>query len=484
MHWRIIAEIVGFILMVIGVSMFLPLFFSIYYREDVVIDIGISSLICLIIGLILVLWLKGRKKEKEVEISHKEGMAIVTLSWLCASGFGALPFFISGHIPNYIDAFFETTSGFTTTGASILTNIEAMPKGLLMWRSLTHWLGGMGIILLSLAILPFLGVAGMQLFKAEVPGPIPDKLHPRIKDTAIILWKVYVFLSTVETALLMFGGMNLFEALCHTFGTMATGGYSTKNLSIGYYNPFIQVVIIVFMYLAGLNFSHHYKFLNRDFKTYFKDPEFFFYNGVLIVMIIITTLLTWKNNYQDLSVALRHGAFQSISILTTTGYTTANYEKWPYLAQILLFLAMFIGGCAGSTGGGIKCIRIFLLLKLASRELKKLIHPRAIIMVKTKSKTISEEVLHAITGFFFLYFLILTISALFLTYLGTDLMTAISATVACISNIGPGLGTVGPAENYNHIPLLGKVMLSFCMIAGRLEIYPVLIFFYPEFWKK
>ncbi len=482
MRWTVVFQIVGFVLIIVGASMSFSLIFALYYHEDVALDILISELISILCGLGFVFLF--RKKEEEVDIFQKEGLAVVTLSWVFASLFGALPFYLSGYIPSYVDSFFETMSGFTTTGASILTDIESLPKGLLMWRSFTHFLGGMGIIVLSLAILPFFNIAGMQLFKAEVPGPTPDKLRPRIKDTAIILWKVYILLTGIETLLLMLGGLSLFDALCHAFGTMATGGFSTKNLSIGYYGSYVQVVVIVFMYLAGLNFSHHYNFLKGDFKTYFKDPEFFFYNSVIFFMIITIAFISWKYTFEDFLSALKHSSFQSVSILTTTGFTTHDYETWHFWGQSLLFLAMFIGGCAGSTGGGIKCIRVLLLLKIAARELKKLVHPRAVVMVKLKSKTITDDVCHSIEVFFFLYFLVLGVSVVLLSLFGVDLLTSVAATVACLSNIGPGFGYVGPAENYSQIPQFGKVVLSFCMMIGRLEIYPVLIFFYPSFWKK
>ena len=484
MQYNIIALVIGFILIIIGLCMIIPLGFSFYYHESVSRHLGISSIICMCFGLVLVLIYKITQKERHGDISYKEGMAVVTLAWIFASLFGALPFYISGYIPSYIDSFFETMSGFTTTGASILRDIEALPRGLLLWRSFTHFLGGMGIIVLSLAILPFFNIAGMQLYKAEVPGPTPDKLRPRLKDTAIILWKVYLLLTAIETILLMSGGMDLFEALCHSFGTMATGGFSTKNQSIGYYSSFNQIVIIIFMYLAGLNFSHHYKFLQKDFRSYFKDPEFFLYTGVIFVMVLLITPLAWNSTHEKFSDALLHSSFQTISILTTTGYATFDYEKWHYLAQALLFLAMFIGGCAGSTGGGIKCIRIILLFKIAAKEFKRLIHPRAVVMVKLRTKKIPQEICNAICVFFFLYFLVFFVSVVFLSCLSVDLLTSISATVACLGNIGPGFGYVGPTENYSQIPKLGKIILSFCMVAGRLEIYPVLIFFYPEFWKK
>lgn len=419
------------------------------------------------------------------DLRTKEGFAIVTLGWFFFSIFGSLPFLISGYIPSFTNAFFETMSGFTTTGASILTDIEALPHGILFWRSLTHWIGGMGIIVLSIAILPFLGIGGMQLFKAEVPGPVADKLTPRITETAKILWGVYVLFSAVETGLLMLGGMNLFEALCHTFGTMATGGYSTKNASIGaYHSTYIDFVIIIFMIIAGTNFSIHYRFLKGDFKSYFKNQEFL----VFIVIIGLATFLigidTFLNHYHSIGKTLQKTLFQVVSILTTTGYGTADYEQWASSSQIILFLMMFIGGCAGSTGGGMKVVRVFVLMKFVFSEIVRLIHPHAVVSVRFGNKVIPREVLTNVMGFFILFVFLFTIGVIVMSAIGLDMVTAFGSVAATLGNIGPGLGGVGPTDNYADIPAIGKWILSFFMLAGRLEIFTVIILFSPSFWKK
>jgi trk system potassium uptake protein TrkH len=418
-------------------------------------------------------------------MTHREGMGIVALGWTAAGFFGALPYYWGNLFGSFTDAVFESLSGFTTTGASVLTNIEGVCRGLLFWRSLTHWLGGMGIIVLSLAILPLLGIGGMQLYKAEVPGPVPDKLKPRIKDTAMVLWKVYVVFSVAQTVLLMIGGMDLFEALCHTFGTMATGGFSTMNASIaGYDSAYFDWVIIVFMLFAGINFSLHYQFLKGDSLAFWRNSEFRFFIGTVLFFCIIVTANIYESVYASLDQALRFGVFQVLSIITTTGYATADYELWPALSQVILIFCMFLGACAGSTGGGMKCMRIMLLCKHSYNQLFSLIHPRAVTQVKLGGRPISDEVLHSIWGYFMLYLGLFFLCAFLLAALGVDVVTSFAAVIATIGNIGPGIGMVGPTDNYAQIPLFGKWILILCMLLGRLEIYTILILFVPEFWRK
>jgi trk system potassium uptake protein TrkH len=417
-------------------------------------------------------------------INHREGMVIVTLGWAACAFFGALPFALGG-FDSFTDAFFESVSGFTTTGASILTNIEALPKGLLFWRSLTHWLGGMGIIVLTIAILPFLGVGGMQLYKAEVPGPVADKLQPRIKDTAMSLWKVYVFFTVAQVLLLLLGGMDLFESVCHAFGTMATGGFSTRNTSIAAYDSaYIDGVITFFMLVAGANFALHFQLFRGRPLVLWRDPEFRFFAILVFLLTAVVTISIQGSSYSSWPEALRFGAFQVASIITTTGYATADYELWLPLPQGVLLLCMFIGGCAGSTSGGIKCMRVMLLFKHAYRELFRLVHPRAVVSLKFGPKLVKEEVLTSIWGFFVLFIVLFVLSGLALTAMGVDVLTSFAAVVACIGNVGPGLGQVGPVDNYAAIPALGKWVLSFCMLLGRLEIYTVLVLLMPEFWRK
>ena len=393
------------------------------------------------------------------------------------------------NLPNFVNCLFESISGFTTTGASVLgatVEIESVGKGLLFWRSFTHWLGGMGIIVLAVAILPLLGVGGMQLFHAESPGPTKEKLFPRIRETAATLWGIYVLLSIIEVLLLMGAGMTVFDSLCHTFGTMATGGFSTMNASIGaYHSSLIDIIIIVFMFLAGANFSLHYLAITGRIQAYWKNSEFRYYFAITIASILLLSgILYVSGTYENILSALKYGSFQTVSIMTTTGYATADFELWPVVLQFLLLLFMFIGGCAGSTGGSIKIVRIVLLFKYAYRELFRLVHPRAFAAVKLGGKVIHKDVLESVGGFFILYMGLFAVGSVVMTAMGLDIITAISSVAATLGNIGPGLGTVGPAENYYHIPTFGKLVLSFLMILGRLEIYTVIVLFAPEFWKK
>jgi trk system potassium uptake protein TrkH len=343
----------------------------------------------------------------------------------------------------------------------------------------------MGIIVLSIAILPLLGVGGMQLFRAEVPGPVADKLKPRIAETAKILWQVYMLISGAETILLIFGGMNLFDALCHTFGTMATGGFSTKNISIGSYNKvYIDGVITIFMILAGTNFALHYQALTGDLRAFHRNSEFRFYWITLIGAMLLITFILRLQTYETLATAFRYASFQVTAIMTTTGYTTADFERWPSFAQYLLVLLMFVGGSAGSTGGGMKCMRILLLLKQGQREVFRLIHPHGVIPIRLGGRTVSQEVMQSVWGFFFLFILVFVIASVAMALLGLDIVTAFVSVAATINNIGPGLGSVGPMDNYRSIPILGKWILLFCMLVGRLELYTVIVLLVPEFWKK
>jgi trk system potassium uptake protein len=480
MNQRSVLYVLGALLIFEGISMLFPLAFSIYYADGTALAFVYSILACVSVGGILFFFNRNFK-----DLRIREGFAIVGFGWTIMALFGALPHIFSGAIPSLTDAFFETMSGFSTTGASILTDIESLPKGILFWRSQTHWIGGMGIIVMSLAILPLLGVGGMQLFKAEVPGPIPDKLQPRIKETAKLLWIVYVIVTAVETIFLLFGGMDLFDSLCHTFGTVATGGFSTKNASIAHYNSvYIETVIVFFMFVAGTNFSLHYKLLRGNFKIYKIDREFLFYLKITVLMTVLTTVVVYFSRYSDFFHALRAAVFQVVSITTTTGYATDDYELWSTSGQLIMLMLMFIGGCAGSTGGSIKIIRIMLVLKHSINEIKKLLHPNAYLPVRMGGRVVQPEVITNVLGFFLLYMVIFASGSVAMAALGLDALTAISSVAATLGNIGPGLGSIGPTENYAHIPLMGKWLLSFFMLMGRLEIYTILILFVPEFWKK
>ena len=454
---------------------------SLLYREHELMSLVLSGAISIIAGGLL--WLITSGAEKSLQ--SRDGFIIVTAGWLLFSLFGSLPFIISGAIPSYTDAFFETVSGFTTTGASILNDIESLPHAILFWRSITQWLGGMGIIVMSLAILPLLGIGGMQLFMAEVPGPAPDKLHPRIKETAKRLWGIYIIFTISETLLLLLGGMNLFDAVCHSFTTMATGGYSTKQLSIAHWDsPYIHYVITFFMFLAGTNFTISYFALHLKFNKVTRNEEFRYYLGFLAgFTILVALILSFSENY-SWEESFRFAAFQVVSIVTTTGYVTADYLAWIPLLGVIIFMLMFFGGSAGSTGGGIKILRILLFLKNSGMELKRLIHPSAVIPVRFNQNAVPPEILNNVFAFISLYVLTVIIGVIIMAAIGYDLGSSFGAVAATLGNIGPGIGAVGPAENYSHIPGFGKWFLSFLMLIGRLELFTVLILFSPGFWRK
>ncbi|MBW6510865.1 MAG: TrkH family potassium uptake protein [Desulfuromonadaceae bacterium] len=480
MNILLTGRILGALLLFLATALLIPVPFSLWYDDGAALALLAAATTSLAAGAVLFLNCRSNK-----ELSLREGFAIVSFGWLFYALFGALPYVISGAIPSYLDAVFETMSGFTTTGSTILVNIERLPESLLFWRALTHWLGGMGIIVLSLAILPMLGVGGMQLFKAEVPGPTTDRLKPRIQDTAKLLWGVYVLLTAAETLLLMYGGMNFFEAICHSFATLATGGFSTRNASVAAFDsPFIEWVIIVFMFLAGINFSLHYHALRGRFQEYRRNEEFLTYVGITLVVTIVLTFLTFDTGHGALATSLRDSAFQTVSILTTTGFGTADYELWPVLAQYLLVFLMFVGGCAGSTGGGMKVARILLLFKHAQVSVFRLIHPRAVRLAKLGGTPVDREVMQSILGFFALFMGIFVAASFMLAATGLDLVSAAAAVIATLSNIGPGLGSVGPTDNFAHVSDPGKGILIFCMLAGRLELFTVLVLFFPSFWRK
>jgi len=478
---KVIIKVIGFLLVIEGFFMLGSLPFSIYYVESEGLAILYSALIT--IGTGAILSISTRKHPKS--IGRKEGYVIVAITWIIISLFGTLPFLFSGTISNFTDAFFETMSGFTTTGATILTDIESMPKSLLFWRSMTHWIGGMGIIVFTVAILPILGIGGMQLYSAEMPGVTKDKLHPRITETAKRLWAIYLIFTVLETILLMFGGMSLFNALCHTFGTVATGGFSTQNASIATFSPYVQYVIIVFMILAGTNFTLHYFAMHGQLRKVWKNEEYRYYiMAILIGTVVISLVLAFGQEGVGFEKALRTALFQVTSIITTTGYITDNYLLWPHMIWFLVVLMMFIGGMAGSTGGGIKVVRQLLLLKNSLLELKRLIHPQAIIPVRMNGKVVSQDIIFKVMAFFLIYIIIFIIGSTVMALIGLDGPTAIGATAATLGNIGPGLGNVGPVDHYGSIPAGGKWFLSFLMLLGRLELFTVLILFSPVFWKK
>lgn len=440
----------------------------------------LAILLVLVTGLVL-----ASIPPSDRHLHTRDGLAIVGLGWIAISFFGALPFWFSGAIPSFVDAFFESVSGFTTTGASILTEIEGLPAGILFWRSFTHWMGGMGVLVLTLAILPSVGGRAMHILKAESPGPAPEKLVPKIGQTAKILYAIYVGLTVMQTVLLMAAGMNLYDALIHAFGTAGTGGFSNRNLSVGAFGSvWIDVIITVFMLAFGVNFALYYQLLRRKPGTVLRDGELRTYLIVAVSAMLLIAFNIWGAVEKSFPEALHHAAFQVASVMTTTGYATTDFNLWPAFSQMILLALMFVGASAGSTGGGLKVVRFLLMFKLLRRELVRLIHPRSVHIVRLGGKPVEEETLTGVLLFFFTY-LMVGATAVFLVSLdGKDMLTTTTSVLATISNIGPGLGLVGPMGNYASFSQTSKLVLSLCMVVGRLELFPILLLFVPSFWKR
>lgn len=458
--------------------------FSIYYGEGDLMAIVLAAAITCFAGGVL-WWLTRDKEESNNELTKKDGYLIVTLGWLSMSFFGCLPYILSGAIPGITDAFFETLSGYSTTGASILTDIESVHKGILFWRSLTQWIGGMGIIVLTVAILPILGIGGMQLFVAEAPGISPDKLQPRIKETAKRLWIIYLGLTVAETALLWIGGMTFFDAINHSLTTMATGGFSTKNTSVAFFtSPFIQYVIILFMFLAGTNFTMTYLGLHGKFRRVLKNEEFRFYLIFSIITSLIVGGVIFNLGYDTLEKSLRDALFHVVSLVTTTGFATHDYTAWTPVLTILFFLLMFAGGSAGSTAGGVKLVRHIILIKNSLVELKRQLHPSAVIPVRLNGNAVNRDIVFNILAFIMIYILVFCIGTIMVASFGIDFQTSLGAVATCLGNVGPGIGSVGPVDNFAHLPSAIKWFLSFYMLLGRLELFTVLMLFSPYFWRK
>ena len=489
MSFRPLLNIIGALLSILGTTMVVPIFISIGYGESDIDGFIISSLLC--IGFGLPLWLATRYSRT---LTNRDGFAIVTFSWIVTAIIGALPFYFSGAIPDITDAFFESMSGVTTTGASILGNsithphlengIESLPHGILFWRSFIQWIGGMGIVVFYIAILPLLGVGGVQLFKAEVPGPVADKIKPRVRETAKFLWIVYVGITLTQVIALMGAGMDAFDSICHALTTMPTGGFSTKNASIGHYDSsVIHFIIIFFMFIAGVNFSLHFRAINGDFGSYKKDKEFIVYiAGIFLVTLLIFISIAFQNN-EFSQLNFRESLFVTVSIFTTTGFGSADYELWPVFVQLILLTLMFVGGMGGSTGGGMKVIRCMLLVKYAALETRRMLHSRALIPVKIGKQLIKEDVVRNTLGFFLFFMSTFIISTVCLAATGLDMETAIGAAASAMGNIGPGLGSFGPTDNYALLTDPGKWVLTFCMLLGRLEIFTVMVLFSKTFWK-
>ena len=525
---------IGRLLQVLAVILLVPLGISIW--DDLARPGGtalesaesLAFAAAIVFALILGTALEWINRRHRHEQGVREGFAIVTLGWVSLALVGAIPFLVwfleqrgsfgaGAFLAALTDAYFEVMSGFTTTGATILTDIEALPRGLLFWRALTHWLGGMGIITLALAIFPAMGVGGYQMFRGEMPGPSADRLRPRLRETAAILWGVYALLTGVEAGLLLLGGMNLLDALCHAFATMATGGFSTRNASVGAFgSAYIEWVITLFMFLAGTNFVLHYRVLfHRDWRALHENREFHFYLGTVALAVLVTVAALYLAGLPDadtaarsfqaaprestafaahlnaeaakvdgLGGALRYGAFQVVSIVTTTGFCTADFDLWPRTLGLILVVLMFWGGCAGSTGGGMKMIRVLVTLKASWRELKKVVRPRLVAPLKVRRTALQEPMVANIVGFFVLFVGLFVVCSVLMSLFVPDLVTAVTSVAACIGNIGPGLAGVGATQNYAWIPAPGKWVLILCMLLGRLEIFTVLVVLRPSFWRR
>lgn len=481
---RLIFHLQGILLLLVGLLMPIGTLFSLYYRDNDITALLGASLITILCGL-GILVIIGQQPSYD-DLSKREGYVSVALSWILISVFGALPYVIHGSIPSYTDAFFETISGFTTTGASILTDIEALPHGLLFWRSLTHWLGGMGIIVFSLAILPLLGVGGAQLFTAEVSGPTKDKIHPQVRGTAKRLWAVYVVLTLVNAGALMLCGMNLFDALCHAFGTIATGGFSTRNASMAAFSPAAQYVTIFFMFVSGINFSlHYYGMVKGRIEAYLCDEELRFYALLVLINVsFVGAASLYHHQGKDTELVLRNAAFAVVSVMSTTGFGTADYETFAPFARFIFLVLLFSGACAGSTSGAIKIVRILVLARNGILEFGRLLHPRAIIPVRLNGKSVPPNILHNILAFFALYMLVFLNGTLLLAILGLDMDSAMGAVASCQGGVGPGIGSVGPVANYAHVADAGKWVLSGVMLLGRLELFTLLVVFSPYYWRN
>lgn len=480
MNIKTVLKVLGIVLFWEAVLMIPSLIISMVDKSYEVDAFLISIIFTALIGLILT-----KIKTNGNEMRTREGYAAVAISWLAMSLAGALPFYISGCIPSYIDALFETVSGFTTTGASIVLNIESMPRGLLFWRSFTHWIGGMGVLVFTIALIPSLGGRPVFLMRAESPGPTPGKLVPKIKDSSKILYMIYAVMTAIIIILLIIAGMPVFNSFIYAFGTAGTGGFSMDALSVGAYNnPWIDWIITIGMFLFGINFTLYFMLLKKDFKNVFKNEEFRLYSAyVLIGIILIVINVLPKFNYNFFE-ALRHSAFTVSTLVTTTGYATVDFNMWPMFSKTILLSLMFFGSCAGSTAGGVKSIRILVLFKSFFYEIKHTIHPKSIQKIKVDGKSLDDGVLRSIMIFFFAYIMVIVFSVIIVSLDNFDFMTTFSAVLATVSNIGPGFEIVGPMGSYADFSILSKITLISNMILGRLEIIPVIILFSPEIWKK
>ncbi|REG89997.1 TrkH family potassium uptake protein [Winogradskyella sediminis] len=494
LNYKIIFHFFGLLLLFNGGFMLIATIISLIYKDGVTFELSLAGLVTLLIGVFAMY----RTKDHRKEMNKREGYIVVAFGWIVMSLTGTLPYMTTGAIPSFTDAFFETISGYTTTGASILNDIEIVPEGVLFWRSMTHWIGGMGIIVLAIAILPLLGVGGMQLFTAEAPGPSADKLHPRITDTAKRLWLIYVGYTVAETLLLQLAGMSFFDAINHALSTLSTGGFSTKNASVAYWNdnPLIQYIIIFFMFLAGTNFVLSYYLFKGKVSKILKDEEFtLYFKFVIIFTLIAAVLIYFRADVSQSSIlhpmvlgeaesALRHALFQVLTVVTTTGFVSADYTMWTPFLTVFFFGMMFLGGSAGSTSGGVKVMRQLILIKNSFLEFKRALHPNAIVPVRYNGKSVSKDIVFNVLGFFILYMLSFIVGALVFSMFELDFTSAIGLSASSLGNVGPALGDFGPVNNYAALPPLGKWWASFLMLIGRLELFTVLILLTPFFWRN
>ena len=491
---KVIIYIIGVLLLFNGGLMLMATIASWLMKDTVTFEMTVSAFVVMILGGFMMLI----SRNHEPQIHKREGYLIVTLGWVMMTLTGMIPYILTDTIEDLPSVFFETMSGYTATGSTILTDIESLPAGILFWRSMTHWIGGMGIIVLAIAILPLLGIGGMQLFTAEAPGPNSDKLHPRITDTAKRLWLIYVTLTIVETLLLYLAGMSIFDALNHAMSTMASGGFSTKNISLAHWNhlPWVHYIIMVFMFLAGSNFVLSYFAFTGKIKKVFQDDEFLtfakfiFFFSMIVFAILISQVDLTNGSFDHPQVwgktesSLRHSFFQVLAIVTTTGFVTADYTAWSPFMTIFFFGLMFLGGSAGSTSGGIKVVRHLLMIKSGFLEFKRALHPNAIIQSRYNGKVVSKEIIGNILGFFILYMISFIVGSLVFGFMGLDFENAVGVAASSLGNVGPAIGDFGPASNYSQLPALGKYWSSFLMLMGRLELFTVLILFTPFFWMK
>ena len=480
-NFKTIIRIIG-ILLLLETTMFLVCSgVSFYYRESDMLDFWKAGGITAGVGLLLAFLGKGGERQ----LTRRDGYVLVSFAWVAFSLFGMLPFYIGGYIPDITNAFFETMSGFSSTGATILNNIESLPHGILFWRNMTQWIGGLGIIMFTIAVLPIFGISGLQVFAAEASGPTHDKVHPRIGITAKWIWSIYAGITALLVGLLMLGGMDWFDSICHAFATTGTGGFSTKQASVAHYSsPYIEYVISIFMFISGINFTLLLLFVNRKFKKFISNAELKFYFGSVILFTAIIALVLYYTSRMGMEESFRKSLFQVISLQTSTGFATDDYMKWTPVLWGLFTIIMLMGACAGSTTGGLKCIRMVILTKVSRNEFKHILHPNAVLPIRINKQVIPPSIVSTVLAFCFIYLIIIIVSTLLMMAMGVGTAESLGCVISSIGNMGPGLGETGPAYSWNALPDAAKWLLSFLMLLGRLELFTVLLLFTPDFWKR